>query len=454
MNKTVSSLLALALVLALAGSAHADIVTGLVGHYTFDAGNANDTAPAPPNNGANVGSPTYPVDADPFRSTVVGVSDNNYVQIPNDPIIPVGGAARTFAIWAKIDSYEDNAGIFHHGNTSNQQDFSLELTNTGGKLTFNGWNADFDFTFPGDPNGWHQFVVAHEGTNITRVYVDGVERGSRTSGANLNTAANNIRLGGQRLNNSAAQLNGQLDDFRIYDRALDLADVGELYTATSGIVLPPPPAPPTWTFDEPTGPDEQGWVDALTSTVDNTHFAAIDTDEFDGRDPQSGVGWLAPRTGIGSGWNARDGNNTPLVKRSPSFVLGDVGDLTCWMQGGMSGGAAPGNFSGLGGTGFLGVALRDDSNGDYLLAKGRPLTNNDGYEQVTFTQAELAAHVGKTVTLDLIDDKNGGWGWGGMDTVTLPTHSQSGIIPEPMTMLAVGLGISGLGGYIRKRRRA
>ena len=27
-------------------------------------------------------------------------------------------------------------------------------------------------------------------------------------------------------------------------------------------------------------------------------------------------------------------------------------------------------------------------------------------------------------------------------------------IPEPMTMLAVGLGISGLGGYIRKRRRA
>ena len=28
-----------------------------------------------------------------------------------------------------------------------------------------------------------------------------------------------------------------------------------------------------------------------------------------------------------------------------------------------------------------------------------------------------------------------------------------GTIPEPMTMLAVGLGITGLGGYIRKRRR-
>ena len=29
-----------------------------------------------------------------------------------------------------------------------------------------------------------------------------------------------------------------------------------------------------------------------------------------------------------------------------------------------------------------------------------------------------------------------------------------GAIPEPMTMLAVGLGITSLGGYIRKRRRA
>ena len=35
-------------------------------------------------------------------------------------------------------------------------------------------------------------------------------------------------------------------------------------------------------------------------------------------------------------------------------------------------------------------------------------------------------------------------------TANLP----SGVIPEPMTMLAVGLGIASLGGYIRKRRRA
>ena len=38
--------------------------------------------------------------------------------------------------------------------------------------------------------------------------------------------------------------------------------------------------------------------------------------------------------------------------------------------------------------------------------------------------------------------------------VILDGEVAGGVIPEPMTMLAVGLGISGLGGYIRKRRRA
>ena len=43
--------------------------------------------------------------------------------------------------------------------------------------------------------------------------------------------------------------------------------------------------------------------------------------------------------------------------------------------------------------------------------------------------------------------------WGcEVETSTLEVNS--GQIPEPMTMLAVGMGIAGLGGYIRKRRRA
>ena len=49
------------------------------------------------------------------------------------------------------------------------------------------------------------------------------------------------------------------------------------------------------------------------------------------------------------------------------------------------------------------------------------------------------------IDLNLSPDESG---------VAISSHGVSGpVIPEPMTMLAVGLGITSLGGYIRKRRR-
>ena len=54
-----------------------------------------------------------------------------------------------------------------------------------------------------------------------------------------------------------------------------------------------------------------------------------------------------------------------------------------------------------------------------------------------------------------------GQGWPEFDEVRLGTQwvdvtglGASAPIPEPMTMLAVGLSVAGLGGYVRKRRRA
>jgi len=214
---------------------------------------------------------------------------------------------------------------------------------------------------------------------------------------------------------------------------------------------PPPPPQIMWTFDGPAGPDEQGWVDVLTSSVAgaNTDFDAFGTDW--GRSPQSGNGWLAPGTNGASGWNQRDGQNDAFVIRSPSFVLGE-GDISFYLQGGVAGGAAPGNFSGLGGTGFLGLALRDDATGNYVLSAGRP-SNGDGYQMVTFSAAQLASYVGGTFTLDYIDDKKGGWGWGGIDSITVPIQAAA-VIPEPSTLLIwsllAGLGI-GVGWYRRKK---
>ena len=43
--------------------------------------------------------------------------------------------------------------------------------------------------------------------------------------------------------------------------------------------------------------------------------------------------------------------------------------------------------------------------------------------------------------------------WGGLRQIAI-TEATANVIPEPMTMLALGLGLSSLGGYMRRRRRA
>ena len=72
----------------------------------------------------------------------------------------------------------------------------------------------------------------------------------------------------------------------------------------------------------------------------------------------------------------------------------------------------------------------------------------------TFTGADVGAVVGSNVIT--IERTGGPGGWIQFDYLSLDVTpgAAAPVIPEPMTMLAVGLGIAGLGGYVRKRKRA
>ena len=68
----------------------------------------------------------------------------------------------------------------------------------------------------------------------------------------------------------------------------------------------------------------------------------------------------------------------------------------------------------------------------------------------TYDPASLSA--GQSLTIQLGVGRGASGAQSHFDNVSLSFEPQ--VIPEPITMLAVGLGITGLGGYIRKRRRA
>jgi hypothetical protein len=81
---------------------------------------------------------------------------------------------------------------------------------------------------------WRHLVATY-GNGTLRIYVDGVLRGS--SAIPINTGSGQVRVGvGVEAGN---YFSGSLDDVRIYNRALSVDEVSELYrTESAGTALP------------------------------------------------------------------------------------------------------------------------------------------------------------------------------------------------------------------------
>jgi hypothetical protein len=156
-------------------------------------------------------------------------------------------------------------------------------------------------------------------------------------------------------------------------------------------------------------------------------------------------GW-SPTTGHGgtqAGPNAiraqfHDSPHPTMILRSPEFTLNGSGDMSAWIAGGDGIGtltgtqvsALPANSADQG---FMGIALRNQNNGTYVLSAHKTIGDGDSYEKLVFTAAQLATlNQNATYTLDLVDACHGGWGWVAMDTVSIPGTLGSGPTDVPV----------------------
>ena len=176
---------------------------------------------------------------------------------------------------------------------------------------------------------------------------------------------------------------------------------------------------PRWTnyfFDDGT---LQGWTDVNPSGT--YKFVAQD-----GTGTDTGAAQTLPYfVGINN-WAERDNNTSTIWIRSPKFKIVTEGDLTFYLSGGMGAGVAalPQYDSGVPvpegavGTGFEGVALRDDATGEFLLKASRA-SNANIWTPFSFNVSAYR-NDGKYYTLDLIDFYAGGWGFVALDSVRIP----------------------------------
>ncbi len=92
-------------------------------------------------------------------------------------------------------------------------------------------------------NEWAHIVCTYDGENV-RVYKNGVLQDTTARTGNIATTANNVYIGGN--TGGTRDFNGELDETRIYNRALSDREVRQLYNFAPGPVG-------HWKFDENTG---------------------------------------------------------------------------------------------------------------------------------------------------------------------------------------------------------
>ncbi len=122
--------------------------------------------------------------------------------------------------------------------------------------------------------------------------------------------------------------------------------------------------------------------------------------------------------------------NCGLLFRSPEFRFDSLGDASISFQlgsGSQFDTTAPSfdSDSSLSGpsseTGYAGLLLRNVSSGAYVIASQRETTPNSAAETITWSTSDLSGLINDQdrYTLDLIDLKDGPWGWVSLDNVSV-----------------------------------
>jgi hypothetical protein len=162
---------------------------------------------------------------------VLGTSSNGF---------PVGSAARSLSVWFKMSANSNAEFISYGGNTFSGCRFALYRdTTTGVGVEISGSGAASAWTYD---NLWHHLATTYDAsaTNATAcsVFLDGVRMSVTTSasGVTINTVKTPVTIGAISGATSSYNLNGQIDDARIYSRALTAPEI-RLLASRRGIGL-------------------------------------------------------------------------------------------------------------------------------------------------------------------------------------------------------------------------
>ena len=141
-----------------------------------------------------------------------------------------GGADLTMSLWVQFEDQDTSwQAILSKGEGSN---YRLAAGSGGGNnAAYAGGAGDIIGTSDIQNGGWHHIVATTTNGGGVFVYVNGVLEVSN-AGANANIASTTTELWvGNNPNAASRMWDGRIDDIGLWDRALSLSEVQEIYNA-------------------------------------------------------------------------------------------------------------------------------------------------------------------------------------------------------------------------------
>ncbi|HUS83435.1 MAG TPA: LamG domain-containing protein, partial [Dehalococcoidia bacterium] len=295
---------------------------GLVGQWTMEEGSGatiNDSS-SPANNGTLFGDATWasPGQVGSYALSLDGTGD--YALVGDDACLDVTGAI-TLATWVKPEK-QGTQYLLKKATMDGIDGYELSLATSGKafvrlnqKASANTYRLDSTSDYPYDGSTWVHLAATYDGSTI-RIYVNGVEDGTPIAGP-VAIATNDLSLGIGAQGDGGVPLQGQLDEARLYNRALSPEEIQSLAE------VPPTPTP----TDTPPVTDTP--TPAETPTPTATPFCG--------------------ENGLVAHYMMDEDGGTTLVDSSPPANDGTISGNPTWV------------------TGQDGLALRLDGSGDYAL---------------------------------------------------------------------------------------
>lgn len=146
----------------------------------------------------------------------------------------LGSGSFALNAWVKLYSYSSTASIIMGKRVvgTGNSGWSWGITNTG-YLNFSNGLTNTPSNATISTGSWHMVTVSYDYANSQKlsIYIDNVLHGSATGVSNANASTTASLYVGRDNPGGAYFFDGELSDLRIYNRALSVTDVNNLYSA-------------------------------------------------------------------------------------------------------------------------------------------------------------------------------------------------------------------------------